>query len=66
MIILDEAENELASSHGPGERYIGYPVLPSEIPHFVRMIKKTSTASEQELMAWRNALTAMAKKFRGR
>ncbi len=64
MVILDGDGNELISSVGP-KGNVGCPVEPHEIEYFVEMIKQSSDASEDELIAISDAMKANAKKIRG-
>ncbi len=64
MVILDGDGKELISSVGP-DGNVGCPVDPNEIAHFVEMIKQTSAASEEQLSAIEQAMTANAKKIKG-
>lgn len=64
MTILAGDGQEIISCVGP-EGNIGCPVEPFEIDHFVEMIKQSSDASDDELAAIRDAMTANAKKLKG-
>jgi hypothetical protein len=64
MVILDGDGNELVTSVGP-QGNVGCPVEPHEIEYFVEMIKQSSDASEDELIAISDAMKANAKKIRG-
>ena len=50
MVILDATGKELISSDGP-KGNCGYPMLPHEIDHFLKMLRTTSTrTSEKQLV----------------
>ena len=63
MVILDGNGKEIVTSVGP-EGNVGCPVEPFEIEHFVDMIKQSSNASEEQLIAITDALLAYAKKLK--
>lgn len=65
MVILDGEGNELVSSNAPDGKNVGCPVEPHEIKHFVDMIRQTSDADEDELVAIDEAMQANRKKIRG-
>ncbi len=62
MVILDADGKELISSDGP-KGNCGYPLLPHEIDHFLRMVRTTATRTsaaqlaelKQELDAYRES-----------
>lgn len=66
MVILDGDGKELAASNDAEGNNIGCPVKPSEIEHFVAMIKSSSDSDETELAAINDAMNANAEKINNR
>ena len=52
MVVLDDGGKELISSDGP-KGNCGYPLLPHEVEHFVKMIRDTSSRITDEQLAER-------------
>ena len=63
MVVLDGQGAEIISSVGP-KGNVGCPIQPFEIEHFVDMIRESSDASEEQLVAISDAMTKFATKYR--